>query len=188
MAQCISHSLYEPVVPAMPVKAFQQEPHNQGGEVNISAALHLVSNRNEWRLHEGWDAATAKELEGLQANDVWSYDEVVSREELISRSKNSQKSINIGRLMTILSVKNHESPTLRKLKARNVFKGDDIRTEDNTLAVLQEAKVNPTGVVGLNANLLTDAAQRTNQPVRRFASIRAIISKYWSRDWGRTAK
>ena len=45
-------------------------------------------------------------------------------------------------------------PALRKLKARIVFRGDDIRTEDNTLAVLQEAKVNPTGLVGLNANLM----------------------------------
>ena len=64
MAQCISHSLYEPVVPAMPVKAFQQEPRNQGGEVDISAAVHLVLSRNEWHLHDGWDTAIAKELEG----------------------------------------------------------------------------------------------------------------------------
>ena len=64
MAQCISHSLYEPVVPAMPVKAFQQEPRNQGGEVDISAAVHLFLSRNEWHLHDGWDTAIAKELEG----------------------------------------------------------------------------------------------------------------------------
>lgn len=153
MAQCISHSLYEHVVPAMPVKAFQQEPHNQGGEGPF-AAVHHVLNRNEWHLHDGWDAAIQKELDGLLANNVWSYDEVISRDDLIARSKKSKKSINIGRLMTILSIKNYEVPSLRKLKARVVFRGDDIRTEDNTLAVLQESKVNPTGLVGLNANLM----------------------------------
>ena len=153
MAQCISHSLYEHVVPAMPVKAFQQEPPNQGGEGPF-AAVHHVLNRNEWHLHDGWDAAIQKELDGLLANNVWSYDEVISRDDLIARSKKSKKSINIGRLMTILSIKNYEVPSLRKLKARVVFRGDDIRTEDNTLAVLQESKVNPTGLVGLNANLM----------------------------------
>ena len=30
MAQCISNSLYEQAVPAMPVKPFVEEPHNQG--------------------------------------------------------------------------------------------------------------------------------------------------------------
>ena len=153
MAQCISHSLYEHVVPAMPVKAFQQEPHSQGGDGPF-AAVHHVLNRNEWHLHEGWDAAIQKELDGLLANNVWSYDEVISRDDLIARSKKSKKSINIGRLMTILSIKNYEDPSLRKLKARVVFRGDDIRTEDNTLAVIQESKVNPTGLVGLNANLM----------------------------------
>ena len=92
MAQCISHNFYEYLVPAMPRKAFQQEPHNGGWD--ICTAIHLILNRNKWYLHEGWIAATAKELEGLLADDVWSYDKVVFRQELINRSKNAQKLIN----------------------------------------------------------------------------------------------
>ena len=49
-------------------------------------------------------------------------------------------------------MKHFETPELRKLKARIVFRGDDIRDQDNNLAVLQEAKVNPTGIAGINAN------------------------------------
>ena len=104
-------------------------------------------------MREDWDATIQKAFDGLLANNVWSYDEVISRDDLIARSKKSKKSINIGHLMTVLSIKNYEVPPLRKLKARVVFRGDDIRTEDNTLAVLQESKVNPTGLVGLKGNL-----------------------------------
>lgn len=152
MAQCISNSLYEQAVPAMPVKPFVEEPHNQGGQGPF-AAVHLVLDRKEWHKHKGWEDAIQNEVNGLLANGVWSFDEVVSRDDLINQAKESKTDINIGRLMTILSIKNHESPSISKLKCRIVFRGDDIRTQDNTLAVLQEAKVNPTGLVGLNANL-----------------------------------
>ena len=152
MAECISNSLYDHIVPAMPVKQLVNEMHCQGG-IGPFAAVHLLLNRNEWHKHEGWEAAIKKEVDGLLANKVWSFDEVVSRDDLLERTKKDKASVNIGRLMTILSIKNFESPSLRKLKARIVFRGDDIRTEDNTLAVLQEAKVNPTGLVGLNINL-----------------------------------
>ena len=152
MAECISNSLYDQAVPAMPVKPFVEEPHNQGG-IGPFAAVHLLLERKDWHKHEGWETAIKNEVDGLLSNGVWSYDEVVPREELLSKARENKTLVNVGRLMTILSVKNHESPSLRKLKARIVFRGDDIRTQDNTLAVLQEAKVNPTGLVGLNANL-----------------------------------
>ena len=73
----------------------------------------------------------------------------MSREDLINRNQ----PMHVGRLMTILSVKHWEVPEVRRLKARIVFRGDDIRDQDNNLAVLQEAKVNPSGLAGINANL-----------------------------------
>ena len=51
--------------------------------------------------------------------------------------------------MTILSVKHWETPELRRLKARIVFRGDGIRDQDNNIAVLQETKVNPSGLAGI---------------------------------------
>ena len=55
--------------------------------------------------------------------------------------------------MTILSVKHAESATLRKLKARVVFRGDQTVDESNNIAILQELKVNPTGITAINFNL-----------------------------------
>ena len=56
----------------------------------------------------------------------------IPREDLMKR----KEPFNIGRLMTILSVKHWESPSLRKLKARIVFRGDDIRDGDGNLESL----------------------------------------------------
>ena len=74
---------------------------------------------------------------------------MIPRSELMKR----KEPMHVGRLMTILSVKHWETPSLRKLKAKVVFRGDDIRDQENNLAVLQEAKVNPSGLAGMNANL-----------------------------------
>ena len=158
MARCISYSLYEADIPAMPVE-LESEPvgHEEFSPDEVLAAVHLLLNRNEWHKHQGWEEAIQKEASGINANNTWSFDEVISRSDLIARSKAKGEAINMGKLMTILSVKNFETPELRKLKARIVFRGDDIRNADNTLAVLQEAKVNPTGLAGINLNLVYGA-------------------------------
>jgi len=46
--------------------------------------------------------------------------------------------------MTIMSWKNAESEELRKLKARIVFRGDNVRTAEGEYAQFQEIKVIPT--------------------------------------------
>ena len=91
------------------------------------------------------------------ANGTWDYSEVIPREDLMKR----KEPFNIGRLMTILSVKHWESPSLRKLKARIVFRGDDIRDGDGNLAVLLESKVNPAGISAINANWHSDRCWTT---------------------------
>ena len=104
----------------------------------------MLLDRKDWHKHPGWEEAIAKEAGG-----TWNYDEVISREDLLKR----KSPVHIRRLMTILSAKHWETPELRRLKARIVFRGDDIRDQDNNIAVLQEAKVNPSGLAGINANL-----------------------------------
>ena len=101
----------------------------------------------------GAQDAIDNEVNGLVANGTWTFDEVISKEDLLARCKKNKEHINIASLMTILSIKHWETPELRKLKARIVFRGDHILTEDNNLAVLQEAKVTPTGMTGVNINL-----------------------------------
>ena len=80
-------------------------------------------DRKDWNKHPGWEEAIAKEASGILENGTWNYDEVISREDLLNR----KTPVHIGRLMTILSVKHWEAPELRRLKARIVFRGDDIR-------------------------------------------------------------
>ena len=109
----------------------------------------MLLDRKDWHKHPGWEEAIAKEAGGILENGTWNYDEVVAREDLLQR----KTPVHVGRLMTILSVKHWETPELRRLKARIVFRGDDIRDQDNNIAVLQEAKVNPSGLAGINANL-----------------------------------
>ena len=82
-------------------------------------------------------------------NGAWNYDEVISGDELLSHKEPTHA----GRLMTTLSVKQWEDKELRRVKARIVFRVDDIRDENNNFAVLQEAKVNPPGLAGINASL-----------------------------------
>ena len=157
MARTISECLYPEHVFAMPVEATQKahgsnapnhEPNIQDTQT-IHAGIHLLLDRKDWHKHPGWKEAIDKELGGILENQTWNYDEVVPREELMRR----KEPMHVGRLMTILSVKHWEVPELRHLKARIVFRGDDIRDQDNILAVLQEAKVNPSGLAGINANL-----------------------------------
>ena len=135
-------------LPALPAKASKHEP-NCPDMMTVFAGIHLLLDRKDWNKHDGWREAIDKELHGILENGTWNYKEVVAKDELLSR----KEPMHIGRLMTILSVKHWETPELRKLKARIVFRGDDIRDQDNNLAVLQEAKVNPTGLAGINANL-----------------------------------
>ena len=88
-------------------------------------------------------------MDGLLANEVWDVSKIISKEELMK----SGGKFNLGRLMTILSMKHAESPELRKLKARIVFRGDQIVDQDNNIAILQELKVNPSGITAINFNL-----------------------------------
>ena len=141
MARCIAQSLYShildshvPCMPTVPAAAAEHVPNELSSEQQkILAGVHMLIDRKDWHKHPGAQEAIDKEASGLLSNDTWSYDEVVSREELM-RSKTP---LNIGRVMTILSMKHWETPELRKLKARIVFRGDDIRDENNNLAVLQ---------------------------------------------------
>ena len=147
MAQVISNSLYpDASVPCMPTVPFVQSEHVPR---SVPVGVHQVIDRRDWSKHPGAYEAIAKERDGLVANEVWLCDKIIPKEELLK----SGKQYNLGRLMTILSVKHAESPTLRKLKARVVFRGDQIVDESNNIAILQELKVNPSGITAINFNL-----------------------------------
>ena len=148
MAECISASLYpDKDVPALPTIPFVQSEHVPNEPLDLG--VHQLIDRRDWHRYPGFQEAINNERDGLLENETWSYDRICSKDDLI----NSKKKFHLGRLMTILSLKHAESPTLRKLKARIVFRGDQIVDQDNNIAVLQELKVNPSGITSINFNL-----------------------------------
>jgi hypothetical protein len=130
------------------LKKSSHEPNLQD-KSSVYTGIHLLFGRKDSHNHPGWKEAINKELSRILENGTWNYGEVISRDELLSRKEPTH----VGRLTTNLSVEHWENNGLRRLKARIVFRGDDIRDENNKLAVLQEAKVNPSGLAGINANL-----------------------------------
>ena len=148
MAQTISNSLYPEgdAVPMMPTIPFVQSEHVPR---EVPLGVHQLIDRRDWGKYEGTGQAIKKELDGLLANEVWDCSKIISKDALLK----SGEKYNLGRLMTILSIKHAESPELRKLKARIVFRGDQIVDENNNIAILQELKVNPSGITAINFNL-----------------------------------
>ena len=185
MARRIAQSLYGhkldahvPCMPTVPAVDAQHIPNELSPEQQkILAGVHMLIDRKDWQpgirhKRPGAQEAIDKEASGLLSNDTWSYDDVVPREELMK----SKTPLNIGRVMTILSIKHWETPELRKLKARIVFRGDDIRDENNILAVLQELKVNPSGLTGINFNLAYGAI--TGHKTTQSDVVRAYAQSY----------
>ena len=152
MCRCISTSLYAEDVPIMPTfteTCQNQHQTNEPALDEVFAGIHMLLDRKDWHKHEGAKEAIQKEFEGILANGTWSYDEVIPRAELMK----CKEPFHIGRIMTILSIKHFELPTLRKLKARIVFRGDQIKDGDGNLAVLMDSKVCPAGMSAINGNL-----------------------------------
>ena len=104
---------------------------------DVYAGIHLLVEKKDWHRHEGSKQAIKKELEGVLANGTWDYSEVIARDDL-----------------------------MRKLKARIVFRGDDVRGGEGKLAILLESKVNPAGISAINANLAYGSLlnHKTTQP------------------------
>ena len=160
MAYTIIHSLYPRAsaeCAAMPVTPFVQHVHvpRDRGD-SVYAAIHQPIERKDWHKHAGAQECIDGEAKGLISNRTWDYEEVVPRQDLLAR----KEPLNMGCLVTLLSIKHVEIRELRKLNARIVFRGDDIRDESDNLAILQELNVNPTGLIGINLNLAYGAVKR----------------------------
>ena len=87
----------------MPVTTFVQSPHNERNQKDsIYGGIHHPIDRKDWYKHPGAQECINGEAQGLIANYTWDYSKVVPRKE----------PINVGRLMTLLSIK-HLTPELR---------------------------------------------------------------------------
>ncbi|CAE7661277.1 unnamed protein product [Symbiodinium sp. CCMP2592] len=151
-------------VPAMPCHTFVQHEHvnKEVPMPHVFSAIHQLIERREWIKDPAALAEAKKEAEGLIAEGTWNYDEVIPRSELVAEARESGKKIHIGQLMTIMSWKHAENPDLKKLKARIVFRGDNVRDECGEYAIFQEIRVTPTAISGVNLNLMYGSLAETS--------------------------
>ena len=149
---------YHVAVPCMPVTNVIQTGHipkdpNPWELQDVFCGIHELIDRKVWSKDPAALAEAKKEAQGLIEAGTWNYDQVIPRAQLEADARKSGQEIAIGQLMTIMSWKNAESEDLKKLKARVVFRGDNVRTAEGDYAQFQEIKVIPTTIAGININL-----------------------------------
>ena len=149
---------YHVAVPCMPVTNVIQTGHipkdpNPWELQDVFCGIHELIDRKVWSKDPAALAEAKKEAQGLIEAGTWDYDQVIPRAQLEADARKSGQEIAIGQLMTIMSWKNAESEDLKKLKARIVFRGDNVRTAEGDYAQFQEIKVIPTTIAGININL-----------------------------------
>eukprot|EP00439_Symbiodinium_sp_Y106_P073536 s2681_g13.t2 len=127
--------------------------HDTGmNEVKIPGLVHRLLDRKEWAGQPGAYEAIKKEKDGLVDVGTWIEEEIVSKSDVLAWATRTSNVIHFGNLMIILSVKGSElSPDQWRLKARIVFRGDDIRDQSGMSAVFEELVASaPSSLEGLN--------------------------------------
>jgi len=125
----------------------------QPGEASYAMVTHLL-DRKEVRGNEQAHEAIRKEGAALKECGTWDEASVCERDDLLSRTRAQNKTIHIGDLMTLCSIKFYEmSPELHRYKGRIVFRGDSTKDQHGASAVFQELGSSPTSVQDVNCNL-----------------------------------
>ena len=178
-----------PCVPSMPQLHREKDSkpsipldvlmHESGmTEVKIPGLVHRLLDRKEWAGQPGAYEAIKKEKDGLVGVGTWLEDEIVSKKDVLAWATRTSNVIHFGNLMVILSVKGSElSSDQWKLKARIVFRGDDIRDQSGMSAVFEELFASsPSSLEGLNTavafGLLESHGVTTSDAVRAYTQAR----------------
>ena len=165
MCECIIGQLFPaefykhvPLMPCGQVEVGEHSLNEPSKETFVDSDVphfvHEPIDRKLWPSIPGAFEEIKKEADGPIGAGTWNYSEVIGRQELEARARRNGSEIHIGHLMSLLSWKNAESVAHRKLKARIVFRGDAVRDEMGDFAIFQDIKVTPTGISGVNCNLL----------------------------------
>ena len=93
-----------------------------------------------------------QEAQALVKEGTWLPGTVIEKDDLIAKAKQSGKTIHMGQLMPICSIKFWEMPASQhKYKGRVVFRGDCVKDEHGAPAVFQELSASPTGINTANS-------------------------------------
>ena len=120
-------------------------------EVKIPGLVHRLLDRKEWAGQPGAYEAIKKEKDDLVEVGTWLEEEIISKSDVLAWATRTSNVVHFGNLMIILSVKGSElSPDQWRLKARIVFRGDDIRDQSGMSAVFEELFASsPSSLEGL---------------------------------------
>ena len=104
-----------------------------------------------WLNDERGVAAVKKEAEGLRANKTWLDETATELSVLKARARSQGIRVKVADLLTLCGIKHHElSPELWKYKGRIVYRGDNIRDQNDQIILFDETSTTPTSLVALN--------------------------------------
>ena len=124
-------------------------------EVKVQGLVHRLLYRKEWIGQVSAIECVRGEKDGLVTAGTWIEAQIQSKADVLAWSRRTSNFVHFGSLMVIVSVKGAElSPDSWKLKARIVFRGDNIRDEYGMSAVFDELySSSPSSLEGLNTTI-----------------------------------
>ena len=127
-------------------------------EVKVQGLVHRHLDRKEWIGQASAIECVRGEKDGLVNAGTWIESQIQSKADVLAWPRRTSNSVHFGSLMVLMvvvSVKGAElSPDSWKLKARTVFRGDNIRDECGMSAVFDELYSSPpSSLEGLNTTI-----------------------------------
>ncbi|CAE6955300.1 GIP [Symbiodinium natans] len=150
--------------------------------IRIPGYVHRLLDRREWTSQPAALEKVQEEKDGLLKAGTWIEEEIMPKSEVLAWARRTSNVIHFGNLMVIMSVKGAElEPDSWKLKARIVFRGDDIRDQTGMSAVFEELFASaPSSLEGLNTvigfGLLESHGVTTSDAIKAYTQA-ALKSK-----------
>ena len=161
------------VAPALPCRPSLPQPHHENDvhplkpidvllfetgvtEVKVQGLVHRLLDRKEWIGQASAIECVRGEKDGLVNAGTWIEAQIQSKGDVLAWSRRTSNSVHFGSLIVIVSVKRAElTPDSWKLKARIVFRGDNIRDACGMSAVFDELySSSPSSLEGLNTTII----------------------------------
>lgn len=110
--------------------------------------------KKEWANDPRALEALKQEAAGLRSNATWDDDTVAPLYQIRNWARSVGAHIKVAELLTLVGIKHHElEPSKWKWKGRIVYRGDQVRDQDNNLLLFDQTATTPTSLIALNAAL-----------------------------------
>lgn len=108
--------------------------------------------KKEWSNDPRALEALKQEAVGLRSNLTWDDDTVAPLYQIRNWARSAGAHIKVAELLTLVGIKHHElEPSQWKWKGRIVYRGDQVRDQDNNLLLFDQTATTPTSLIALNA-------------------------------------